>query len=36
VNKNELIINSIKSSDQVLVVKVVLQNQSIVTKKIIY
>jgi hypothetical protein len=36
VNNNELTINSIMSSEQVLVVKVVLQNQSIVTKKIIY
>jgi hypothetical protein len=34
VNSNKSI--SIMSSEQVLVVKVVLQNQSIVTKKIIY
>jgi hypothetical protein len=36
VNKNELIINSIVSSEQVFMVKVVLQNKSTVTKKIIY
>jgi hypothetical protein len=36
VNKNELIINSIVSSEQVFMVKVVLRNKSTVTKKIIY
>jgi hypothetical protein len=36
VEKNELIINSIISSEQMLIVKVVLQNQSTVNKKIMY
>jgi hypothetical protein len=36
VNKNELSINTIMSSNQVLIVKVVLQDQSTVIKKIVY
>ncbi|WP_016991099.1 T9SS sorting signal type C domain-containing protein [Flavobacterium sp. ACAM 123] len=36
VEKNELIIKTIMSSNQVLIIKVVLQNQSTVNKKIIY
>jgi hypothetical protein len=36
VNKDELIISSLLSSEQLLIVKVLLQNNSTVTKKIIY
>jgi hypothetical protein len=36
VGKEELIINTILSSDQVLIVKVVLQNGQIISRKMIY